>query len=306
MDTRLIAAMGGGSPTPPIGPRRGQLVITGPFPFGPHPFASDNPFFMDEIEHVMLSDEARILDAYQALGMNETIIGPAFTQRGYDGQYPATDWRHDDILGVCEELQRRGIRITLALLPDCSPYFDGYEWDLANYERDFGTIISQVGAYASRVQLAWEVVTKNDKTCEAIAWARNMVPNVPIYWHNPPGHLSPGTSDEDEQACWRNAAAAGIAGLAEQAAPPSSTDTDRPPIEQMQYDLWDLVRRFRGDSGSPWGGPFFNCDGKMLEVWWREGVAYDIYHQNCDQPMAHVWAQAALSVDGVKDSGDGA
>jgi hypothetical protein len=133
-----------------------------------------------------------------------------------------------------------------------------------------------------------------------------MVPNVPIYWHNPPGHLSPGTSDEDEQACWRNAAAAGIAGLAEQAAPPSSTDTDRPPIEQMQYDLADMVRRFRGDPGSPWGGPIVNCDGATLQVWWREGVAYDIYNGAQPQSIAHTWAQAALSVNGITETGDGA
>jgi hypothetical protein len=41
-------------------------------------------------------------------------------------------------------------------------------------------------------------------------------------------------------------------------------------------------------------------------VWWREGVAVDIYHGNAPESIAHTWAQAALSVNGITETGDGA
>lgn len=239
--------------------------------------------------------------------MNEVISGAPWTRGGYDGQYPPTDWRTklQTIRGLFASINARGMTNTLVLLPDCPPYFDGRRWDLVAWDYDFGAIISELAPYLSSAQLEWECVTRSADTCDAIRWARRRLPNVPIYWHNPPGHLNPGASDEDEQQCWRNAAAAGIAGLALQASPPGS-DTRLPPIEQMAYDLNDMRRRFIGEPDSPWGPPILGLDGQPLRVYYREGVATSIYHYESDPSIAHVWAQAALSVPGITESGDGA
>ncbi len=297
-----------GGSAPPVGALRGQLVIAvDGAPWGPRPNQRDNRVFIDELEHFPLDWQERILDIYQAMGMNEVIHGAPFTNGGYDGQYPAADWRENlfDIKGLMSSVIARGMTNTLVVLPDCPPYFDGWQWALSAWVRDFGYVLQSLEPYVSRLQLEWECVTPGIYTEAAIRTIRGLLPNTPLFWHNPPGHLSPGISAEDEQQCWRRAAAAGIAGLALQASPPGS-DTHLPPIEQLAYDLNDMRRRFNGLPGSPWGGPILGLDGQPLRVYYREGVATTIYHYETDPSIAHVWAQAALSVPGITESGDGA
>ncbi len=129
-------------------------------------------------------------------------------------------------------------------------------------------------------------------------------PTKERFWHNPPGHLSPGNSDENEEACWREAAPY-LHGMMLQAGPPSGEGGDgRTPKEQMTYDLWDMQRRFHGID-SPWGPPVLGADGKPLRLYYREGVTYDLYWNATPEAVAQEWGAAAMTVPHVSGALDG-
>lgn len=244
----------------------------------------------------------RVRTDYRAAGLSHLVCGPVWSDHGYDGEYPLTDYLGHPERYV-EFLRWWGMPFTLMLLPDSEPYFDGRQWDMGLIERDLTPFYShpEIQALTTRVCLAYECVVSIANFVPVFDWMLRIFPHATRFWHNPPGHLSPGLSDEDEQECWRSAARHGIDGLMLQASP---SGTALPPIEQMAYDLWDMERRFTGVN-SPWGKPILNLHGQPLTVEYGEGVAYPMYHDAAPQSLAVAWGTKARTVQGVVNTLDG-
>lgn len=288
----------------------GALAILGPFAYGPRPGQPNNCLFLDQLDVVDEATAAEGLRQYRDVrGYTETACGPC-EALGYHGQYPDTHWLARGPVAYAEQLERRfrGLSRTLFLLPDIAPWFNGREYDWDAIERDLTPFYSHpaMQAVCDRVVTAWETVVSIEEFARVFDWAKRVYPTKPRDWHNPPGHLSPGLSSEDEQTCWRSAAAHGCTGLQMQAGPPSGAGGDgRTAKEQMQYDLWDMQRRFQGVN-SPWGPPILNPQtGEPLTLRYREGVTYDLYWHATPESVAKDWGLAACAVANVLSSGDG-
>jgi hypothetical protein len=312
----------GGVPSGPVVPARlrGQFVIRfAGAPYGPRPYQADNVVFMAELDTIWRGDEAlakRIIDSYLSRGANHIVVNTAVAG-GYHGQYPAHDWRGQgsQFADYLEWLRAHGLTISLWVLPDLAPYYDSrarvFDWSVV--DRDLTPIYThpRVQAAVPRVVYMWEDYQRSSEMVRGYDYLARVFPSALRYWHNPPGHGSPGMGDEDEQMLWRLAAEHGIDGVYYQGWPPSTNPVPGhavgTPIEQLRYDLWDLHRRFHGTDGSPWGStPILKRrDGTPLEVVWCEGTAYSVYNAGYPDTIGAEWARAALSVDGVTDVLDG-
>jgi hypothetical protein len=288
-------------------------------PYGPRPGQKDNVFFMAELDTIWREDRAmaqRILDAYVARGANHIVVNTAVAC-GYHDQYPAHDWRGkaDQFADYLDWLTAHGLAISLWVLPDVEPYYFNeqhptrrrtFDWDAI--ERDLTPIYShpRVQAAVERVVYMWEDYQASQEMARGFDYLRRVFAAMKRFWHNPPGHLSPGLGSEEDRRLWDLAALHGMHGLYMQAWPPSDTQNtpERPPLAQMRYDLWDMVRRFRGVD-SPWGAPVLTPNGMPLDVVWCEGTAFSIYNDGYADTIGAEWARAALSVDGVTDALDG-
>lgn len=296
---------------------RGQFVIDCPgCPYGPRPGASDNVFFLAELDTVWKTDRAMadsILARYLALGANHIVVNTAVAG-GYHREYPAHDWRGqaEAYADYVTWLHDHGLAISQWVLPDVEPYYDAscpcFDWDVI--DRDLTPIYSQarVQAVVHDAVYMWEDYQHSSEMARGYDYLARIFPHARRYWHNPPGHASPGLSDENEEMLWRTAAAHGMAGVYYQAWPPSQNPVPGhavgTPIEQMAYDLGDLRRRFIGVD-SPWGEPILQSDGSPLEVVWAEGTAFAIYNHGYPDTIGESWCAAALAVDGVTDCLDG-
>lgn len=281
---------------------------------------------MDELDTIWKVDRTeaqRILDAYLSRGFNHITAGPAFMATGYQGpiwgvgrqpQYDPTNWvgDPDGYADFLEWLQSHGLAVTLFLLPDCAPYFDGHGWDWSLVERDLTPLYShpRLQAIIRRTVLAFEVIVSIAEFAKAFDWQRRVFPNALRLYHNEPGHLGPGLSTEDEQACWRSAALHGCQGLALQAHPPhawSGRNQDGRTVEdQMMYDLDDMQRRFEGRHDSPWGPEPICCDGVPLVCEYMEGTAASIHNHRWPEVIGRAWGELALRVPHITNALDGA
>jgi hypothetical protein len=279
---------------------------------------------MAELDTIWREDRAlaqRMLDAYVARGANHIVVNTAVAG-GYHNQYPAHDWRGqaDAFADYLEWLTAHGLAISLWVLPDVEPYYYNrehptrprtFDWDVI--ERDLTPIYThpRVQAVAKRVVYMWEDYQHSSEMVRGYDYLARVFPDALRYWHNEPGHGSPGLSDENEEMLWRLAAAHGIDGMYLQAWPPSKNPIPGtpvgPPIVQLRYDLWDMHRRFHGIDDSPWGvTPILKRrDGTPLDVVWCEGTAFAIYNADYPDTIGDEWARAALGVDGVTDALDG-
>lgn len=318
----LPARFYGGSPIPavPDGPQRGQLVIRGKYPYGPkgnpldvHHLADDNPFFLQEIDQVYLRDRplaAKIMIDAIGRGMNHFAVGPAYAA-GYRGQYPDTDWRGNPVgfANFLAWMRAFGVRLTLMAFPDRAPYWLGQDdgWDWSAIDRDLKPLYDQplVRAAISRVCVGWEIWTYIEKMTPGYDRLYRWFPAHPRFWHNGPGHGCPGMSNESEEKCWRVAAEHWITGMLFQGFPLSTSGLDRPPLDQLKYDLDDMRRRFIGRSDSPWGPPVATPDGKPITTEFFEMAAYDQVNNDAPDAIGTTCADAAVSVEGIVDSEDG-
>jgi hypothetical protein len=319
--TILKARHYGGSPRPPVpdGPMRGQLCFHGTYPYGPRgqkdslKLVEGNVFFLQELDQVYLRDQklaAQILTDAIRFGMNHIPIGPA-VNAGYHGQYPDANWVGNPA-GFARYLawvRSFGMRITLMAFPDIAPYWNGMEagWDWDLIDRDLKPLYDQplVRASINRVCVGWEIWTYIEKMKPGYKRLHQWFPAHPRLWHNGPHHACPGMSNESEEGCWREAAKSWITGMLFQGFPPSSTEPDRPPLEQLKYDLDDMRRRFIGRSDSPWGPPVTTPDGVPMTIEFFEASAYDIYNYNAPDSTGTLCANAALSVEGILNTCDG-
>lgn len=311
-------------PTIPPAPTvlRGQFVIQTRNPFFAQYGGFADRFFMGEIAALwnVNRDEAnRIVDEYLALGLNHVPLAP-IVARGYAGHYPDSDWRGrgDEYAEFLEWLRRKGIVYQLFVLTDAAPYFlgtgIGWNWDLI--ERDFTPVLShpRIDALTLRTATAWEQWASIAEMARAFRYQKRLFPSArDSCWHNGVGHLSPGNSDESEEGAWRSAAANGIDCFSYQATPPL-WQADRPTIDQLRYDLWDMGRRFglttsRGPanepSENPWKTPVLARDGQPIRLDWFEGTAYNAYWQGRFE-FGAPWRAAALGIHGVRFALDGA
>ena len=293
MDTRLIAAMGGGSV--PVGDgRRGAITI----------YVDGRPQFMDELELRTDAEVDHILDIYVGqLGLTQVCLGPGYANVYDHHELPPIDWTTQDIRPLARKLVSRGLAITLAALPDCAPYFLGQDtgWDFGRLDRDLGPVYQSLQAEGliRDVRLEWETFSSSAQMCQGVAWCRGIFPaEIPVRFHNPVGHLSPCLSSEDEQAAWRAFLAAGASGIDLQCGTPDS----RPDaLQAMLYDLWDMRRRATGTDGSPWGAPLLTLQGAPMTVRNAEYAAYDLTHNNLPWATAVAYGQAGMTVAGPGD-----
>lgn len=286
-------------------------------PFASLGFAGAIPdrFFLAEIDVLWERSQVeakRIVREYRALGANHVMTGPVYAH-GYHGHYPDTDWLNEpDAFAACLRwLASEGLAVTLVVAPDCAPYYDDrartFDWAAMARLADFYRRLRSAGIVLTRVCSQWEQWQRRDEAARLFEWMRELFPEAQRYWHSPPGHLSPGAGDEEERGTWESACAHGIHGLLLQADPPSSPDPNkdgRAPIDQMRYDLADMVRRARGIN-SPWGDPILTERGVPFEIVYAEGCAYSMYWSHTPQSTARAWGQAALQVDGITDTLDG-
>ena len=258
--------------------------------------------FMDELELLSDAEQDRVLDVYcNELGLNQICIGPAYALPYDHHDLPPIDWRVYDIFPLLRKFRARGLHITIVMMPDGLPYFDGRRWNRQAFVNDLLAIYIRIAeaGLADSVRLEWEIVAPNDDYCWATTVARDVFgPDLPVYFHTPVGHLSPGTSDEDERSCWLNALAVGLSGADLQCA----TLYQRPDaLSAMKYDLWDLRRRAAGTDGSPWGGPMLTLKGVPFTVRNAEYAAYSILHSQMPWDTACYFGQQGTAVPGPGD-----
>jgi hypothetical protein len=267
--------------------------------------------FLTEIDTIWRSSEAeaaKVLDRYQGMGGNHLILGPA-ARIGYHHDYPDTDWLSDraGFERFLRWVADRGLATTLVLAPDHEPFYDGSRFNWTELER-FRQFLAALDAPITRTMSQWEQFQTIPEMARLFDWCRALFPTLPLAWHNPPGHSGPGTSSEDEQACWRSAAAHGVTHHYLQAWPPSQIPVPGnavgPAIDQMAYDLWDSHRRMVGD-GSPWGAPVIAKDGAPIRTVFAEGTAFAIYNANYPVTVGADWQRRAATVAGITDFLDG-
>jgi hypothetical protein len=307
LDPLLFFGAGHPATKPHTGPYYGALAILGKYGYGPRPNQENNCLFINELDVIDPDTAARGLRDYLARGYSETACGPAVAN-GYHGQYPDTRWLEAGPVNYANVLKTRfaGLSRSLFALPDFAPWFDHglYDWDRIEHQLTPFYSHPAVQGAVSRVISAWETYTSIAEMHKVFTWLARVFPTHERFWHNPPGHLSPGNSDENEEACWREAAPY-LHGMMLQAGPPSGEGGDgRTPKEQMTYDLWDMQRRFHGID-SPWGPPVLGADGKPLRLYYREGVTYDLYWHATPEAVAQEWGAAAMTVPHVSGALDG-
>lgn len=293
---------------------RGQFVLFTRNPWhgdSRFPKALPDRFFMAELDAVwdrQPHEAERILTEYLALGCNHVTVG-TIVDNGYHDAYPSVDWRGqpERYAEFLRWLLSHGVEFSLFALPDIPPYFLGNSqgWDLAAAERDLTPFFTELQKHVDvrRVVSAWEEYGPGANMVEVFRWLSRVFPNSERAWHNPVGHLSPCGGTEYQRGgmtspeAWRAVAAAGCDALYLQAWPENMPppDTDRTPLEQMRYDVWDMLRRFTGQ-GSPWGAPIVARDGKPLRLDFFEGVAYAQYWGGAAyRDIGPAWRQAALA-----------
>ena len=295
-DSLILLASGG---TPVGQGNRGAITI----------YVDGQPQFMDELELRTDAEVDHILDVYcNELGLNQVCLGPGYANQYDHHDRPPIDWTVNSIQPLADKLANRGLAITLAALPDIPPYFDGTQWNLQLLEVNLRPIYESLvrqGLIAA-VRLEWETCVSSAQMCAPVVWLRQFVPiEIPIFYHNPvnPGkHLSPCLSSEPEEWGWRQFLAAGGSGLDMQSNTPYSAPTsERTPLDQMLYDLWDMRRRATGTNGSPWGAPLLTLQGMPMTVRNAEYAAYDLTHNNLPWATAVAYGQAGLTVVGPGD-----
>lgn len=329
-----ISAGSGSTPFPPPPKQQnGQLVLRVPFaPYGPRPGQPNNIFFVDEADVIWdLNPELAdaLLQPWVARGATGCAAGPIYAA-GYHGQYPDTNWigRGDRYAEFLTWLVQRIPSITLFLIPDVPPYYDGwtkeYFWD--RIRRDLEPVYRhpEIQALAKagnlRVCSQWEQFSSTERMAQVWDWMADVFPDAKRFWHNPAGHGSPCLSTEDEKGGWESAFKHGLTGMLLQGDFVESNDLrhhdietiirlpedQRNVMEQMMYGLWDIYRRFNGIDGSPWGGPMLTWNGTPGEVEAFEGTAYGCYWGGID-PMivGPQWASACRGVTGIMNVNDG-
>jgi hypothetical protein len=233
------------------------------------------------------------------------MFGPPWAN-GYGGHFPATDWlTRVAKFAECYRWLSSQVAVSLVVGPDNGPFYDDgsrtFDWGQMSRLTSFYDRLTRVeGVQPDRVVSQWEQWQRRSEARRLFDWVRDCFPNARRYWHNPPGHLSPGSGDEEERGTWDSALAAGIHGLYLQADPYQGDG--RTPKEQMVYDLGDMKRRATGDH-SPWGKPLLTVEGKPMDVIFAEGTAHPMYWHNAPQTLAAEWGAAALTV--VGDTLDG-
>jgi hypothetical protein len=272
---------------------------------------------MDELDNFPDSEDF-IVREYRALGYFECTLGGCYSPGYFTGQYqyPPTNWFNDPDRAI-RFLQRqvKWANVTFVCAPDAFPYFDGrtFNWDLMR--RDFLPFWKRVCnevPQIKRVQDGWEM----NLSMEVYAQLFDLIhegfesrwDEIDLVHHNPVGHLSPGTSDQNELDCWKSAVVHGVTGMRLQAAPPSD-NTHLPPHDQMIYDLKDMYRRFNSLPDSPWGSFPLSRWNKPVQLAYGEGCSVDEIHNGLPHSVAQQWghdAKAALPdiigcMDGYKD-----
>lgn len=301
--------LGGVEPTGP--PWRGALCIQGAYALGPRPGNPTNVFFLDEMDVVEDDLAAQILHDYRDVrGYNAAAAGPAYA-KGYRGFWPDTDWRQTDPQIYAAHLASRyaGLHIRYFALPDEAPYWLGERdgWDLDAVERDFGAIFDAIAPIVGDVVIAWEPPPNTPSAVfqAAVAYLHRKFPGKEIYYHNPPGHDGPGRGDEENShgELFRVLGPLGLTGHLLQVTPPHEGGT----VEGLKYDAWDLMRRFQGIDGSPWGGPIYAFDGKPMREEAFEYCAASMTNGNPPLPeaVAVEWGTQVLTVPNVTCTGDG-
>lgn len=296
-------------PEPPDANLRGQFVVPCPgCPYGPRPGAQDNVFFLAELDTIYFENRAlaqQILDRYKAAGGNHLPVNTAVAG-GYHNQYPAHNYvgRGADYAAYVEWVQRQGVRASVWTLPDVAPYYDSRArtFDWAAIDRDLTPIYTQpyLQAHVTRAVYMWEDWQRSAEMQRGFDYLSRLWPHARRAYHNPPGHMWPCAGDENEEQCVRAAVAHGMTDLYYQAWPPSTDPIPGhpvgPPIEQLQYDLWDGWRRF-AHVDSPWA-PIPVPPGVTLRVEWAEGTAYSIYNEGWPTSIGASWCAAALATKG--------
>lgn len=287
--------------------------MANPFAALGFPDARPDRFFLAELDTLWQRDEdaaKRILDAAIEMGLNHLMAGPAIAH-GYHGHYPDTDWLADPggLARYLRYVQAQGVAISFVHGTDIQPYYDDqahtFDWArMAELGEFYRRLREDEGFVPWRGVSQWEQWQASAEAARLFDWLREAAgPDVPLAWHSPPGHLSPGSGDEEERATWDSALAHGISHLYLQAVPldddafdPGSgrNSAGRTALEQAKYDLWDMQRRARGD-GSPWGGPLVAGDGQPLRVVFAEGTAHPKYWQGLDQAVCDQWRAMAVA-----------
>ncbi|MEO8484169.1 MAG: hypothetical protein ABI634_18300 [Acidobacteriota bacterium] len=263
---------------------------------------------MAEIDTLWQRDQAeaqRVMDRFLAIGGRHVMCGPVWAN-GYGGHFPATDWLSQpyEFAKFWSWLTNQ-VDATLVVAPDNAPFYDDnartFDWGQMSKLTMFYAKVRGLGVIPTRVVSQWEQWQRRDVARRLFEWVTACFPDARRYWHNPPGHLSPGAGDEEERDTWQSALDAGMHGLYLQADPYAGGD-GRSPKAQMVYDLADMQRRARGDH-SPWGGPLLTREGQPMDVIFAEGTAHPMYWHGATQALAAEWADAALTV--VTDTIDG-
>lgn len=302
---------------------RGSIATTfAPVPCGPRPYDVTNPVFTAMYDNPCWAegDRATARAALKARGYTHWPIGP-IQQYGYHDLWPDTDWRSDPdtFLDRLEELWNDGFYPVVFLLPDTGLCADGSSIDHDCVERELTPIYqsARFQELAKIVVLAWEPDYSAADWQWGAAWMERVFPNALRYIHFPSGHGAPGRGSElvpdgpyeNEAAMW-NPVAPHIHGFLMQATWTfgGSTGDGRTPEEQFQYDLWDLVRRFR-DGYAGW--PTQGAGGHMVDTVAYEYASYFCFYDDSQGTPEEVaaraveWGRIAESVDGVAGFGDG-
>lgn len=318
----LLFGHGSGGAAPVTGGLRGQFVIETANPFASMPeFAGKaipNRFFMAEIDTLWERDQdaaQRIVDGFLELGGRHVMCGPVWAN-GYSGHYPATNWlsKVADFATFYRWLSAQ-VRVSLVVAPDNGPFYnDGdrtFDWgQMSKLTAFYQRLTAVEGIQPERVVSQWEQWQRRADARRLFEWITFLFTNARRYWHNPPGHLSPGAGDEEERDTWQSALDAGMHGLYLQANPYEGGD-GRTAKQQMVYDLTDVRCRSLGIS-PPWGGPppwgskpLLTREGQPMDVIFAEGTAHPMYWHQATQALAAEWGAAALTVEGVVDTLDG-
>lgn len=294
-----LLLLGRPQPQPPVGFLRGQFVIRGAYPYGPKPGSASNPFFVDEIDTVYSADgpaaAERIMRDYVARGANHNCSG-SVSGGSYGGQYPFTRWidrpgEYADFLDWQAQFTPVHTHFVLA-----DNFFDDFA-RTGNFEpikREYQDFYEdpRIQARITRACIAWEKWAFSHRMVQLYDWLSRLLPHAEMWWHNEPGHLSPGDGTEEERGVWEALVPFRLKGLLLQGWPPDAGLG----VQNVAYDLWDMRRRFRGEH-SPWGGPILGLDGKPLACVPLEFSAHSIYNDGYPESIATEWATELVKAE---------
>lgn len=282
---------GSAAPLPKV--LRGQFVITGPYPYGPRATlgSAQQPLFLDEIDTVYATDGSKVAERIVrdavARGINHTTSGPV-SGGSYNNEYPFVRWiGRPDAYADFLEWQQSFIPVhTHFVVAD--RFFDefAHTGDMSAIRAEYEAFYQnhRLQALITRVCIAWEKYAASALMVKLYQWLNGLFPNAEIWWHNEPGHLSPGLGTEEERQTWEALVPFRLKGLLLQGWPPDAGKG----VANVAYDLWDMRRRFRGVD-SPWGGPILGLDGKPLQCVPFEFSAHTIYNGG-PEAVAGEWA----------------